>query len=284
MTSLINFNQSHIVNDGYNNKLRYQLTTSGANFAGMELAVESISMYNSQFNIRAEYDNNKFSILVPVDATYQVLNITLPDGIYNYSDINSYVQLQLFNLGAYYIDPDRNFVYSIQISGNTTYYTCQIDLSPTLVTFPVDWDTPSGLYFSNTPTTGWTPKIVIPNTNISKTLGILPGTYPATNQTTTQTFMSTFCPQINPVSSYVLRCNLINNQYTIPSDIITSFTKGDTEPGDTISIRSLNPTWIPVMDAQRSYIELVIVDQEQRPIYFKDPQININLVIRPIKK
>lgn len=282
MASLVNFDQSNIVNNGYNNTLKYELNTAGANFSNMEVAVDSIQVYNSQFNISAEYDNNKFSLIIPTLATNTTLDITLPDGIYEYSDINSYIQQQLYILGAYYTDPNGDYVYNIQISANSTYYACQIDCSPTLVSFPVDWDTPSGLYFSSAPNTGWTPKIVIPE-GFGKVVGLPAGTYPSTNQTTTQSFLSTFCPQINPVSSYVLRCNLVSNAYTIPSDILATFSTRGTTAGQVIEINSNKLTWIPVIDASRSYIELIINDQEGRPVKFRDPQININLVIRPIK-
>jgi hypothetical protein len=282
MTSIVNLNQSHVVNNGYNNTLKRNLNTAGANFSGMEVAVDSILLNNSQFNITEEFGNNKFSLIIPTLATNTTLNITLKDGIYEYEDINNVIQQELYKLGAYYTDPNGDYVYNIQISKNVVYYSCQIDCSPTLVSFPVDWDTPSGLYLSSAPNTGWTPKIVIPE-GFGKVVGLPVGTYPSTNQTTTQSFLSTVCPQINPVSSYVLRCNLVSNGYTQPSDLLTTFYTKGTLAGQTIDISVNSKTWVPISDGTRSYIELIIEDQEGRYVKFRDPQINISLVIRPIK-
>lgn len=283
MASLVHFNTTHVVPNGYNNTLRYEIGNTSANMSGLEVAVDRISVFNSQANISPDYNNNTFQILVPTLATYQTLDIVLPEGIYELSQINEFVQLKLYQLGAYYTDPNGDYVYNIQISGNTVNYTAQIDLSPTLTSFPVDWDTPSGLYFTSAPTTGFTPKIVIPNTDIAKVFGLAPGTYPSTNQTTVQTFESTICPQLNPVSSYIIRCNLVSNAFSVPSDVLTSFYTQGTLSGQTIDVRPSDKTWIPITNGSRSYIELQIVDEYMRFVKFKDPKINIDLIIRPIK-
>ena len=47
-------------------------------------------------------------------------------------------------------------------------------------------------------------------------------TYPASVQTTTQSVVSTKTPNILPVDSYILTCNLINSKYSIPSNVLVS--------------------------------------------------------------
>jgi hypothetical protein len=286
MTSLINLNVTNIVQNGFNNNLRFSLGGSGANFAGSEIAIDSIQLFNSQFNISASlYSNNLFSITLPTAATTSVISIDLGEGIYDYNAINQFVQGKLIAAGAYLVDTGGSYIYYVQIQSNSTYYSCQIDLSPVPTTVPAGWSRPAtGLYSSGgsgLPTTAYCPQITIPS-GLDKAVGFNPGTYPSTQQTASQSLLSQFCPQINPVSSYVVRCNLINNQYTVPSDIMTSFTNRGTSAGDVIEITPNERTWFPIADGVRSYIDVTIVDQYQRFVKFKDPQISINLLLRPL--
>lgn len=284
MASLVNLNVSNIISNGFNNSLRFSFGGSAANFNNVEVSVDSIQLYNSQCNISAsQYSNNTFSIIMPTAATTSVININLDEGIYNYDNINQFVQSKLIAAGAYLISTDGSYVYYVQIMANSTYYSCQINLSPVPTSLPVGWSRPAtGLYSaggSGLPSTAYCPQITIAS-GFDKIVGFNPATYPSTQQTTTQSLLSQFCPQINPVSSYVVRCSLINNPYTNPPDIMTSFSTRGTSAGQVIEVIPSEHTWFPVSNGARSYIDITIVDQYQRFVKFKDPQININLLLR----
>ncbi|DBA01532.1 TPA: hypothetical protein N0F65_004882, partial [Lagenidium giganteum] len=224
------------------------------------------------FNINATvYSNNTFSIQVPTAATYSTINISLPNGYYQYSDISNYVTQQLINAGAYLIDAQGN----------------NIDLLATPTSLPTGYTRPaSGLYSAGgggLPTATNTPKIVLSG-NFCNVIGFAAGTYPSTTQTTNQTFLSTYTPQINPVSSYLIRCNLINNKAMQPPDILTSFSTQGTSVGQLISISYPEYAWISVADGCYNNITLTIVDQDFNYVRFEDPSMLITLLIRDKKQ
>ncbi|OQR86384.1 hypothetical protein THRCLA_22967 [Thraustotheca clavata] len=264
MADLINLNSSNIVPNGFNNVLRYEFSGSSVNFTNSEITIQSIGLNNSQFNIdKNQYANTTFSIKMPTGATTSTINIDLKDGYYSYSTINGFVRNQLETAGAYLIDGSGNYVHYIRIQENPTYYACQIDLSPVPISLPVGWSRPAtGLYSltgTGLPTTAYTPQITI-QPNFNKIVGFTSATYPATQQTSLQTFLSNFTPEINPVSNYIIRCNLINNKYSNPPDIIGSFTNQGTTIGQYIEVKPNEYTWLEIPDSVRSYIEIIIMD------------------------
>jgi hypothetical protein len=130
MSSIITLKTKHIVDNGYGNVLRYEFPGSSVEFANTDLAIHSINMFNSQFNIDSvAYGNNTFKILMPTGSVYSTIQITLPSGYYSYATINATVQAAMISAGAYLINVDGDNVFYFNISENPTYYSCQVDLS-----------------------------------------------------------------------------------------------------------------------------------------------------------
>jgi hypothetical protein len=287
MSSILTLSQSHLIQNGYNNTFRYELSGSSVNFKDAEVAVASIQLYNSQFNINSSnYSNNLFSIIIPTAATTSTISINLRDGLYNYSDMNKYIQQVLISSGAYLVDSNGKNVYYIQLTANSVFYCAQVDVSPVPISLPVGWTRPAtGLYSSGgsgLPSTAYVPQLVIP-ANFNSIIGFAVGTFPSSPSTTAESFLSTIAPQINPVSCYLVRCNLINNEYSTPPDVITSFTTQGTASGDLIDYKPNEYAWLSISDSVKSYIEIIICDNNFGFVQFNDPAITIQLLIRSKK-
>ncbi|DBA00611.1 TPA: hypothetical protein N0F65_007740 [Lagenidium giganteum] len=234
-----------------------------------EIAIHSIQMYNSQFNIDSTaYGNNTFSIIVPTAATTSTIDITLNDGYYSYTDINRMIQTALVSAGAYLVDSNGN----------------NVDLASVPTALPSGYTRPStGLYSSGgsgLPSTAYTPQLVINNVEFGKVIGYSAGTYPNAQTTTAQSLLSDITPQVNPTTSYMLRCSLINNPYAVPSDVLTTFTTQGTTAGQLIDYKPNEYLWLPVSDGTYSSIQLIIVDQEERFCRFNDTNVLISIAIR----
>ncbi|GMF20498.1 unnamed protein product [Phytophthora lilii] len=94
-------------------------------------------MYNSEYNIdAAQFWNNTFKIEVPTAGTTSTVSVSLPDGIYSYTDINRSIQTALVSAGAYLINPSGVNVFYIQLTENSVYYAAQFDFSATPATLP----------------------------------------------------------------------------------------------------------------------------------------------------
>jgi hypothetical protein len=284
MSHLFSFRTQDIVKNGYNNTLRREFT-SNADLKDCEIAVHSIQLYNSAFNISStEYGNNTFTIEIPTAATVHNINITLQSGYYSYATINQNIQKALVDAGAYLIDADNNNVFYIQITQNDVYYSCQLDVAATPTALPSGWSKPSsGLYSTGgtgLPTTTRVPRLVINNAEFGKVLGFSLGTYPSASSTTSTAILSNIVPQVNPISSYSLRCSLIKNPYSEPSDIITTFSNQGTVSGQLIDYKPNEYLFIPVPNGTYSSITLTIIDQDERFVKFEDTFILIDLIIK----
>ncbi len=97
-------NSKNVVNNGFNNTLEVSFPGSIAVFKDTEIALKSLTLYNSSFNINSSlYANHTFSLKIPFSGGYSTINISLPNGYFSYSDINGYIQNQLIAAGAYLI-------------------------------------------------------------------------------------------------------------------------------------------------------------------------------------
>ena len=84
------------------------------------LAMASLSMYVSWYNIREIYENNKLKISKDKGKTYST--ITFPDGIYDYDDLNRFIQSKIGKLSD-------NKSYGINISFDLLTYKVLIKLN-----------------------------------------------------------------------------------------------------------------------------------------------------------
>ena len=71
------------------------------------------------------------------------------------------------------------------------------------------------------PATAKTPQLTF-NDEFGNLTGYTGQTWPSTVQTTNQSIVSTKTPNISPVDSYILTCNMINSKYSIPSNVMVS--------------------------------------------------------------
>lgn len=289
MSHLIPFNSSKVVQNGYNNIYTHQFVGSSVNLTDAEVAIHSISMYNSVFNIDGQaFGNNQLVILMPAAATTATITIKISDGLYSYTDLNLYIQSQLVALGAYLINADGDFVHYFRISENATYYACQVDLSPVPTTLPNGWSRPAtGLYSTGglgLPTTSRVPILDIQSEAFGKIIGFSISQYPATPQTTLQSFLSNRTPQIHPITACLVRCNLVSNPYVLPSDVIGSFDTQGTQAGQLISYKPNEYAWVPISNGVYSSITISIVGQDEQFVKIRDPNLQIILAIRSKKK
>ncbi|KAJ8578123.1 hypothetical protein ON010_g1085 [Phytophthora cinnamomi] len=253
MSGLVKIGNTNLVQNGLNNTWRYQFPGSACNFQDVEASIQSISLYNSEFNIDSgQFANTSFAIEVPTAATTSTISVNLQDEYYLYSDINRNIQTTLVAAGAYLIDSNGNNVFYIQIEGNSTYYACQLDCSAMSTLLPTGYTRPATGLYSTTgtglPTTTRVPRLIINNANFGLILGFTTGTYPSTSQTTSTSLLSNTIPAISPSTSYIVRCDLIRNDFVISGDTMACFDKGNAGIGQQIQYFPSHETWCQTHD------------------------------------
>jgi hypothetical protein len=204
-----------------NNTYRINFPTA-INLTDYECALGNLSVYYSWFNINAfPLNNNAFTLTMPSNAT---LNITIPDGAYNISNLNEYLQYRLIQAG-YYITNNT--------TGLNTYY-CAFILSPTsysvqFITYPIPTSLPSGFTsggMSFPASANQHQQLTILSTNNFKDLvGYNPGTYPAAaTNVGTQVKNSDYTPNVQPISSLQLRVSCLSNPFSSNNQLLHVFT------------------------------------------------------------
>ena len=273
------FNQSNLV-PGTNNS-RYRINfPRPVNFKNSMVSIGSASLYYSWPNIsQSAYNNNVYQVIVPVGAGNTTLTITMPEGYYTASDMNSYLQSQLIanNIG-YLVDGSGNFIYYFQIQSNATYYSLELDLFLVPNSLPTGWTNPGSWSLPGTARTG---QFVISSTNnFSRILGITAGTYPSTQQASNFSKLSDTVPQISPVQSIILTCSLLQNDFASIPNVLYSFTSSNAQYGANISSSPSFPQFCSVVDGQYSYIEIQFLDQSFNVLPIKDPNICCTLMLK----
>ena len=294
MRTLI-LNSTNIVANTDNSQLQYNFPAGSIVLnPGDKVALASLQMYYSTFNITAANGNNKFSytwidgITYPVGTGTSSTSETIPDGFYDADGLNDLLHYQMIANGHYLVNNSTgDYVYFINLSTNANRYAIQADCYRINTTL---YSTAS--YTAGTATTAaaswasyWTattlvPQLVVPSTNFRYVIGFNAGSYPTiqTGWTSTQSFISSFTPQITPLSSYVLTCDLVNNNFAVPNSLIYSFSPEGTF-GDQFTVAPNQYVFIDAQPGNYSFFRMRFLDQDLKPVAIQDEQMVIMIII-----
>jgi len=276
MGKTIILNTANIVENSNNTKLVYNFPSGGYSFKNDMIALQSVYQYFSIFNITSDYGNNTFSYTWFDGVEY---TITIPDGYYEISDLNSYFQSIMIANTHYMTNSAGQFIYFLEFIVNTSRYAVQINA------YPLDADIqttngyilPSGATWS-VPATSTLSQFNINTTGFGEVLGYDVGSYPDTQVgSTTSSFLSSKAPQITPYSSILVSCNLVNNRAVIPSNILSSYTPLGTSIGSLFTFEPNYLQFADVEDGQYTQLVLEFRDQLNRSIIIRDPNMLISL-------
>ena len=118
-------NTQNLVADGGNNKLVYKFPNS-VQFKNNYIAVQSIVMYYSWFNISSKYGNNSFSYIF----RGQSRTFTLVDGNYSIDEMNELFLEYMRSQGHYTYNSTSNVAtYYASFSANASLYSIQMDFT-----------------------------------------------------------------------------------------------------------------------------------------------------------
>ena len=274
-------NGSMVINNGFNNTYRYVFPKNGISLKDAKIALGSINIYYSWANITAANNNNSYQIIFPVGASTQTFTLTMPDGFYQVTDLNSYLQSFCISNGLYLINSSGQYVYYLEWVENSSYYSIQLNAYSVPTSLPSGWSAPSN--WVGYPTTDYTPQVVILNNNFTSIVGFNAGTYPSTQQTTTYSKLSSFTPEITPIQSLVLTCSLLNNEVSYPTTALYLFGPGNTSYGSLIQSSPNEYFFVNCFDGSYQYMDISILDQNFNPVTIKDTNIIITLLLM-IKK
>lgn len=301
---IIVLNSSNLIQDGQNNKLIYRFPNS-VNLTNKYIAVSSVTMYYSWFNVSSALGNNKFTYTWTAGTTVLTYTITIPDGIYEIAGINDLAQFQMIANGTYWSNGTYNY-YPFDIIINPSRYAVQLNtyLIPTAAPVgttvpPAPKDPTTGALVTPVwPTVRQNPIVTFPS-NFNNLVGYTAnfassnnydnGFTPSTPTKTTNfatksslgtvSYLSNKAPQVQPNSSVYLSISNINNPYSQPSSIIYSITP-NVAAGTVIQDRPPNFMWNKLIDGTYNQLLLSFLGTDLQPLIINDPSMTILLTIR----
>ena len=245
---------------------------------GSCICVSQITIPYSWFNINSGlYNNNSFQYTFS-GSTYTFL---LPNGFYGINDISQAFQNYMISQNQYLINISTGiYQYFIVLATNTTYYANQILCFPIPSSLPTGYSAPSGFVYSSS---GYTPQVIITNNNFGKLIGFSSGTYPSILQSTAYNILSNITPNGSPVNSLIVRCNLVSNEATMPSDILDSFNI-NASFGSQITYTPSYEKWVSIKSGTYNNFLITLQDQNFSTVQINDPNILIALMIKQGKR
>ena len=273
-TLILNSNNSIGINK---NIYRFNFTQGGVKIKeNTKICLSSLTLPYSWFNISSFYGNNTFSITFPQTGSQPTYNITISDGFYTIDDLNYYLQ-QFMISNSLYLNNGSTKVFYISLTYNTTYYSVQAVLTPVPTTLPTGYTTPTG--WRGFPTTAATPQLVVNNNGLGTYLGFNNGSYPTTVQSTSQSFLSSKIPVGSTVNSLTIKCNIVNNKLSFPSDVIDSVPI-NASFGSNITYTPSFEKFVACNPGVYNSLDITICDQNFNNISAKDNNSVITLILK----
>lgn len=257
----------------------YQEISNGANLKDHEICLNKLTMYYSWPNITSS-NYQAATIQWDVLGVYSSFSWNLTQN-YNYGSIqelNDALQQFCITNGLYLINGTSN-VYYMTFVANPNSYGVDLTLFKVPTSLPAGYTAPSN--FIGYPSVSKTMRITF-NSSFNKIVGFASSTL-FDGSTTQTTYTSSFCPQLSPVSSILVSCNLANNPLALngSSNIMTSFNTKDTAYGATISVEPNTLTWFDINGSLASSLVVSLLDSNFNDLNVRDPQTTIQLLIRP---
>lgn len=279
------FNQSSVVAGRGNSTMVYNFPNS-VDLTGAQIAVSNVFMYYAWFNISNPLNNRTFNYTITSSAGLQTRTVNIPEGLYNISDINNFLQFTMIANNDYLITSTGSYVYFVQMEVNPTQYVIEVDTFaiPTVAqAAALGWTQPTaGFAGATLPAVATQAQFILTTGDFYKIIGFAPGfTSTATAGTFPNdlAFLSTSTPQVQPNPNLLISITGIDNKYSNPSTIIYSLSP-NVGFGELISERPAQFNFNKFLAGTYNQLTLQFLGSNFQPIAIADPNISVICVIR----
>jgi hypothetical protein len=283
------FNQSNVVAGRNNSTLTYNFPNS-VDLTGAQIAISNVFMYYAWFNISAALRNNTYQYTVQNNTGTLTRTVVMPDGMYNITDINAYLQFAMIANNDYLITSTGSYVYFAEFLVNPTQYVIQINtfsIYTTAEATALGYTLPSAGFGGGAgtlPALNPQARIILTSGNdFYKIIGFADGfSTTATNTApggSDLSFLSSTTPQVQPNPNLLISITGIDNKYSSPSTIIYSLAP-NVGFGELISERPAQFNFNKFLAGTYNQLTLQFLGSNFQPISIEDPNITVICVIR----
>jgi hypothetical protein len=274
---------------GSRNQFIYNFPSEMTFKTGDKIGLQSLSIFNSTFNISQVFGNNTFSMSFPIANSsnqlfYQTLNVTIPDGYYTVSDLNYFLQSQMIANNLYLVNStSQENVYFLEFTTNSVQYVLQINSYPI---YTQSQATALGLTLPNgaswkLPSVSYCPQITLCQglgTYFGMTTLTLP---PVSNYSQIFNQTSQTVPIVSTVNSYLITLNIVNSKYSIPNNILYSLALPTSSYATQLSVNNnlSDNAMIDINAGKYTQLVITFLDQNFNKLYLNDYEIVLILNI-----
>lgn len=318
-----------------NNTFAFTFTRAVQTTDSSRISVSNFAVPYSWFNITEALKNNEYKY-VWYDANTSCpdfpspnnggvggvnggteFTVTMPNGYYDVTTMNAYLQFTMIQNGHYLVDQNGNYVYFLEWEYNISLYRLQLNTYRLPNTLPAGWSNPGAVIaFADTANTGnhapwYNPKVLF----YDKSLGFLKSTLfaffgfeainlqtlpatglkcrvlPVATNISTQKYslLGEDAPQQTPNHAIVLTCSMVDNPLRAPlnHDVSTLVvtTQNVTVPfGSDISNSNFFTTWIPLKQNQQfKTLVFTLTTNDGTLLQLEDVDSSVELLITDLR-
>jgi hypothetical protein len=252
-----------------------------------EICISQVIFPYSFFNVNKTLYNNASLqyIFYSGNGVAQTYTVIFPDGFYTVSDLSNYLQQYMISQNQYFqnVNTGEN-QYFLSIQTNTVYYANQIICSPIPSSTPDGFtEPPLGFNYPNGfPNSGYnyTPQVIITNNNFGSLIGYTAGTYPSSLTQNSTSLLGNIIPNITPVNSIVILCDLVKNECASPTNILDTITISNVSFGNNIIYQPSYAKWVSIQAGTYQNLTIQFVDQNFNIIQANDNNVMISLLLK----
>jgi len=278
LSTILPINSSHAV-PNMPNKFIYHFDRN-IEFTNKDtIAIENLTMYNSMFNITQLKGNNRFTLTWNAD-TITSYDIVMEDQYLDVAQLASFMKKTCIDLGLFLIDADGNALVYLDINTISNLYDIEFISKP----LPTEAERISKGYSYPTNAT-WVCSTESKNMQITlgnqfgEILGLTAGTYPIVSSNINSSSRSTITPQVIKSNSILVGCNLVKNDMSEFSQILTGIPI-DASFGGTISYIGASGSATNLTNITTNTLQITFYDQYFANLNMIDPNITLLLNLR----
>lgn len=269
----------------YNDTYKYTFPTGMVDLRNHEVAIASVNLWYSWYNISAQRGNNTFTYKYPkAGGEYDTVVVTIPDGNYSIdpdnNTLNAVLQYYMVQNKHYYINETTGeFLYYMEIVRNTTTNLAEIvcysvpDGLPDGYTQPVGHPVP--------PDTPICMQIIMPE-GFARILGFTAQSIPTTDTEPNTTYaIGTSRTLFYPVTNIIVGCSLLHNTLSIPNTNLFQFPISQQNTNfQLITGNAFNFAYQPVDSGYYTDFIVRFYDQNGDRLYLADTDVGVSMIFR----
>ena len=279
ISTLININSKHAV---ANNKYVFKFNKPIQFTENDTLSIENLTMYNSMFNITARKQTNTFKFIWNAD-TITEYNVIMEDQYLDVVGLEAYMKRKCIELDLYLIDAQGNALVYMAINTISNLYDIEFVSNP----LPTESERIS-MALSYPPNATWrcsnesrNMQLTV-NNSFGEIFGFTAGTYPKLSSSIISSSRSVITPQVIKSNTLLIGCNIIHNEMSDFSNILTGIAINSSF-GGVINYIGASGSASNCFRTQVSEIEFTFYDHFFDELNMIDRNINIIVNIRKSK-